>query len=147
MEDWKPKYGWLLNKWVSSALVHWDVWIVFKKHLYCFLSEIGSLWMLRANCMHWSMALYIGNFSLFGFWYLQGVMDPISCRCRGTAGVVSLHGFFNCVGISFINPCVVQGSAVVSLKLLLLLNILWNSSKRYYFGVVIRNLILGASKF
>ena len=115
IEKWKTENQSKVDhwtKWVSSALVHWNMRIVFKKYLYCFWSKIGSLWMLRAKCMHWSMALYIGNLSLFGFWHLQGVTDPISCRCRGTAGVV-IRGFFNCAGISFPNPCGVQGSAVV----------------------------------
>lgn len=51
--------------------------IFLKKYLYFFLSEIGSLWMLRADCMHWPTLFYIGNLSIsdFGIWMREMQRD------------------------------------------------------------------------
>ena len=47
-------------------------WMFLNKHLYCFQTAFASWWMQKADCMHCSMPLYIGDLSIHGFWYLQG---------------------------------------------------------------------------
>lgn len=77
-----------------------------------FLSMIGNAWKWRANCMHCSMPFYMRDLIIWGFWYLQGILEPVSCRYPRTivnlGGVKSYMQIFHCVGVSALNRCVTQ---------------------------------------
>lgn len=54
----------------------------FNKLLYCFQSTAGNLWLQKTK--NWSTSFYIGDLSVHGFWFPQGVLEPIPCRFQGT---------------------------------------------------------------
>lgn len=54
--------------------------VFFDKHLYCFWSEVESLWVQRPYCMHWSTPFFIGDLSICTFLYPEGVLEPTPTR-------------------------------------------------------------------
>ena len=45
---------------------------------------VEHLWMQRVNCIYCTVPFYIRDLSICGFWYMKGLLEPISCRYRGT---------------------------------------------------------------
>lgn len=62
-----PPYPWDLHPWIQPT-ANQKQW---------FWSSPGSLWMRRANCMHYSMSLYIRNLSIYEFWYPKEILESM----------------------------------------------------------------------
>lgn len=68
-------------------------------YLYYWQSMIRSLWISKANYMHWS-APFIRDLSIHRFWYPQGDLEPILWEYWGTTKVFKESNFiwmFYCV--------------------------------------------------
>lgn len=121
--------------------VHPYTWIFFSKYIYCFWSTVGSLQMQRTGCMHWCMRFYIGDLSIYRFWYLRGVLDTIPRRYKWTTYVLGesnvVHDFW-LYGDQYSNPCVVQVSTVLFL-LMMIISMEFYDTMLYSFSVYIIN--------
>lgn len=87
------------------------------------------------------MRFYIGDLSIYRFWYLRGVLDTIPRRYKWTTYVLGesnvVHDFW-LYGDQYSNPYVVQVSTVLFL-LMMIISMEFYDTMLYSFSVYIIN--------
>lgn len=78
----------------------------------------GNLWMRKANCMHYSVPLYIRAFSICRFGYLRRVLEPITHGYWRTIakfwGSQKLYTDFSlCRGSVLLTPALFKGQLYI----------------------------------